>query len=58
MFEGIDGCRFKRQVVPGDQLALEAQWQPGDAGKGRFAVRALVEGQLAAESALLVAVTS
>lgn len=58
VFEGIDGCRFKRQVVPGDQLALEAQWEPGEAGKGRFAVRAFVEGQLAAESALLVAVTS
>jgi 3-hydroxyacyl-[acyl-carrier-protein] dehydratase len=53
-FDGIHGCRFKRQVVPGDQLLLESDWQPGEGGKGRFAVRALVDGQLAAESALLV----
>jgi 3-hydroxyacyl-[acyl-carrier-protein] dehydratase len=53
-FDGIDGCRFKRQVMPGDQLMLESDWQPGEAGKGRFAVRALVEGQVAAEAALLV----
>ena len=56
-FDGIDACRFKRQVVPGDQLMLESHWQPGEGGKGRFAVRALVEGQLAAESALLVTLT-
>jgi 3-hydroxyacyl-[acyl-carrier-protein] dehydratase len=56
-FDGIDGCRFKRQVMPGDQLTLESQWQPGAGGKGRFAVRALVDGQLAAESALLVTLT-
>ena len=53
-FDGIDGCRFKRQVMPGDQLMLESHWQPGVGGNGRFAVRALVEGQVAAESALLV----
>ncbi len=53
-FDGIDGCRFTRQVMPGDQLMLESQWHPGEGGKGRFAVRAFVDGQLAAESALLV----
>lgn len=56
-FDGIDACRFKRQVLPGDQLTLESRWQPGEGGKGRFAVRALVEGQVAAESALLVTLT-
>ncbi|HEX4882604.1 MAG TPA: 3-hydroxyacyl-ACP dehydratase FabZ [Casimicrobiaceae bacterium] len=55
-FVGIDRCRFKRQVVPGDQLTLESQWAPQDGGKGRFEVRALVDGQLAAEAALLVTV--
>jgi 3-hydroxyacyl-[acyl-carrier-protein] dehydratase len=53
-FDGVDHCRFKRQVIPGDQLTLESTWQPGEAGKGRFAVRALVEGHVAAEAALLV----
>lgn len=25
LFAGIDGCRFRRQVVPGDQLRLEVE---------------------------------
>ena len=53
-FSGIHACRFKRQVIPGDQLMLESRWLPGEKGKGRFAVRALVEGQLAAEADLIV----
>jgi 3-hydroxyacyl-[acyl-carrier-protein] dehydratase len=53
-FDGVDACRFKRQVVPGDTLTLESRWQPGEGGKGCFAVRALVDGQLATEAALLV----
>ena len=56
-FDGVDACRFKRQVVPGDQLVLEAAWQPGDDRRGRFAVRALVDGQLAAEAELLASMT-
>ncbi|HVF65390.1 MAG TPA: 3-hydroxyacyl-ACP dehydratase FabZ [Casimicrobiaceae bacterium] len=57
-FEGIDACRFKRQVVPGDRLTLEAGWQPGDGRNGRFNVSAFVDGQLAAEAALLVTARS
>lgn len=53
-FVGVRDCRFKRQVVPGDQLLLEAVWQPGEGGDGRFAVKALVDGVLATEAALLV----
>jgi 3-hydroxyacyl-[acyl-carrier-protein] dehydratase len=53
-FDGIDACRFKRQIVPGDQLLLESTWHALDDGKGRFDVRALVDEQVAAESALLV----
>jgi 3-hydroxyacyl-[acyl-carrier-protein] dehydratase len=55
-FDGIEGCRFKRQVVPGDRLMLESVWEPGPEGKGRFAVRAFVDGALAAESSLLVTI--
>lgn len=54
-FTGVDACRFKRQVVPGDQLLLESTWEPGEVGRGRFAVKAFVDGQLAAEAMLLVA---
>lgn len=57
-FDGVDGCRFKRQVVPGDQLTLESEWQPQAGGRGCFAVRALVDGQLAAEAKLLVSLTT
>lgn len=53
-FDGIQNCRFKRQVVPGDQLILESLWQPGEGGTARFAVRATVDDLVAAESMLLV----
>jgi len=56
-FDGIEECRFKRQVVPGDALVLESVWHSGEDGRGRFDVRAFVDGELAAESALLVAIT-
>jgi 3-hydroxyacyl-[acyl-carrier-protein] dehydratase len=55
-FTGIDECRFKRQVVPGDTLTLESDWQGGADGTVRFAVRALVDEQLAAEAILLAAI--
>ena len=57
-FDGIHACRFKRQIVPGDQLLLESTWHALDGGKGRFDVRALVEDQVAAESELLVTLIS
>lgn len=43
---GIDGVRFKRQVVPGDLLRLESRATSGAA----FAVQAWVGDQLAAEA--------
>lgn len=57
-FAGIDGVRFRRQVVPGDVLRLEVEWtrMRSTAGKGRG--RALVEGQLAAEGELMFALGS
>src|SRR5512136_1884881 len=36
-FAGIDNCRFRRQVVPGDQLVLEASVQRLVRGVGKFA---------------------
>lgn len=46
LFAGIDKCRFKRQVVPGDTLTLEVEITKikGPIGKGN--AKATVDGQL------------
>jgi len=54
---GIAGARFKRQVAPGDRLMLESRMDPVVDGAGRFAVQAVVEGEVAAEAQLLAAFT-
>jgi 3-hydroxyacyl-[acyl-carrier-protein] dehydratase len=48
-FAGIDNCRFKKQVVPGDQLHLEVEMTRvrGSIGKGKGI--ATVDGQVACE---------
>ncbi|MCF3942717.1 3-hydroxyacyl-ACP dehydratase FabZ [Oceanobacillus alkalisoli] len=47
---GLDKCRFKRQVKPGDQLRLEVEItrMKGPIGKGKG--RATVDGELACEA--------
>ncbi len=52
-FVGIDGARFKRPVEPGDQLILEASILRNKSGIFKFATRALVSGELAAEAELM-----
>jgi 3-hydroxyacyl-[acyl-carrier-protein] dehydratase len=54
-FAGIDSARFKRPVGPGDQLHLHAELLREMRGIGKFAARALVDGQLVAEAELLCA---
>jgi len=54
-FAGIDHARFKRPVGPGDQLRLEVELMRELRGIGKFAARASVDGQLAAEAELLCA---
>ena len=56
LFAGIDQARFKRQVVPGDQLILEAEVVRVIRGVGKFRARASVEGQLACEAELIAAI--
>jgi len=48
-FAGIDDVRFRRPVVPGDQLRLEVEtvWVRGNLGKMKG--KATVEGEVAAE---------
>lgn len=55
LFGGIERMRFRRPVVPGDQLRLEFTLEKlrGPIGKGD--VRATVDGQLAAEGSITFA---
>ncbi len=55
LFGGIDGLRFRRPVVPGDQLRLEFVLEKlrGPVGKGH--VRATVDGAVAAEGTITFA---
>jgi len=55
LLAGIDNCRFKRQVKPGDQLRLEVDITrlKGPIGKGKG--RATVDGELACEVEILFA---
>lgn len=55
LFVGSDDVRFKRQVVPGDKLTLEARIVGEKRGIWKFACRALVDGQLAASGTILCA---
>jgi 3-hydroxyacyl-[acyl-carrier-protein] dehydratase len=52
-FVGIDGARFKRPVVPGDQLRMEATLLRSVRGIWKFAAKATVDGQLACEAELM-----
>ncbi|QTC40519.1 3-hydroxyacyl-ACP dehydratase FabZ [Bacillus sp. V3] len=54
-FTGIDKCRFKRQVKPGDQLKLEVEMIrfKGAIGKGKGL--ATVDGEVACELEMLFA---
>ena len=55
-FVGIDGARFKKPVTPGDRLMLEVSILANKRGLWKFAGRAVVDGQLAAEAELLCTV--
>ncbi len=54
-FAGIDNCRFKKQVKPGDQLRLEVEIlrARGAIGKGKGI--ATVDGELVCETELMFA---
>lgn len=53
LFGGIDGARFRRQVVPGDELELQVELGRMSARAGKGAGRALVGGQVACELDLM-----
>lgn len=55
LFAGVDGVRFKRQVVPGDRLMLHAEIDSVKRNIWRFNCKATVDDHLAAEAQLLCA---
>lgn len=54
-FAGIDNARFRRQVMPGDQLILEVEVLRIVRGVGKFTARAKVGADIAAEAELMAA---
>ena len=48
VFTGINGFKFRRQVVPGDTLRLEAEMLQYRHGMGKANVKATVDGSVAA----------
>lgn len=55
LFAGLDDVRFKRQVIPGDRMDMEAEILSVKRSIWKFQCRALVEGELASEATLLCA---
>ncbi|WP_216317539.1 3-hydroxyacyl-ACP dehydratase FabZ [Deinococcus aestuarii] len=53
---GVEGARFRRKVIPGDQLHLHAKLDFLRRGLGKTTCRAEVDGQVAAEATILFAV--
>ncbi|GAA2794979.1 3-hydroxyacyl-ACP dehydratase FabZ [Nonomuraea dietziae] len=52
---GVRSMRFRRPVVPGDQLVLTAEQTAGGSGFAEYRVSARVDGQVAAEGNLTIA---
>lgn len=52
-FLGIDNARFKRPVVPGDQMRLEARITRHTRGIWKFDAMALVDGRTVCEAELM-----
>ena len=52
LFTGAEGVAWRRKVVPGDQLRLEAEVEKIRSPFGRMKARATVEGELACEAVI------
>jgi 3-hydroxyacyl-[acyl-carrier-protein] dehydratase len=52
-FVGIDRARFKKPVVPGDQLVITAEIVRNIRGIWKFSARGEVDGKLASEALLM-----
>lgn len=54
-FVGIDECRFKKPVMPGDQLHLHVEIERNMRGIWKYKAEARVDGQVVAEAKLMCA---
>ncbi|WGE34387.1 3-hydroxyacyl-ACP dehydratase FabZ [Actinobacillus genomosp. 1] len=54
-FAAIDNARFKRPVVPGDQLTFEVEFLKEIRGITKFSGKAFVDGKLVCEADLMCA---
>ena len=54
LLAGIDGMRFRRQVVPGDTLVMTAEFISTKMGVSKMKVNAKVDGKIAAEGEITV----
>ena len=54
-FDAIDDCRFKRPVLPGDQMILEVTFHKERRGVARFTGVAKVDGEVACEATMMCA---
>ncbi|KZZ83878.1 3-hydroxyacyl-ACP dehydratase FabZ [Bacillus sp. SJS] len=54
-FTGIDNCRFKKQVKPGDQLRLEVEIIRSRGALGKGKASATVDGQIVCEAEIMFA---
>lgn len=56
LFTGIEDMKFRRQVVPGDTLLVEAEFLAFRRSMGKVKVRATVNGETAAEGIIRFAI--
>jgi 3-hydroxyacyl-[acyl-carrier-protein] dehydratase len=57
-FAGIDNAKFRRPVVPGDQLRMEAEIIRMRGNMGKIQAKAYVDGHIVAEADLLFALAN
>ena len=55
LYAGADKVRFKRQVVPGDQMVIEAKFVSEKRGIWKFDCVAKVDDQVAAQATIMCA---
>ena len=54
MFAGIESMKFRKQVIPGDTLIMEAEFISSKMGVSKVKVSAKVDGKIAAEGEIRV----